>query len=328
MIKLVFLVVGLLTLSAIVWHIGPGLILDTAHRLGSLALLIILLPTVVVYLLEAYGWFLTLGRPFCEKVGFNRLFAIRMAGEVINVTTPTGYVGGEPMKAYLLKKYGVPIVEGLASVVTAKTTMTLAQILFILVGLGLMFWILGVTEHDQIIIVISLGTLVFGVVLFIAAQRFGIAQGMLMLVRKLGLRISYLESREAQLVDLDRTIQNFYIHRRQTFFLAVGTYFLGWITETLEVYAILYFLGSDVDLLSSLSIAGVSVLIKGGTFFIPGSIGAQEGGYLLLLLGFGYDDVTGITFALIRRLREVFWIVLGLAFLAALRGNNSVPATS
>ena len=95
--------------------------------------------------------------------------------------------------------------------------------------------------------------------------------------------------------------------------------------ETLEVYAILYFLGVPVDLLSSLAIAALSVLIKGSAFFIPGSLGAQEGGYLLLLVAFGHDDVTGITFALLRRLREIVWIIVGLVFLAVLRDRNDPP---
>jgi hypothetical protein len=32
-------------------------------------------------------------------------------------------------------------------------------------------------------------------------------------------------------------------------------------------------------------------------FFIPGSLGAKDGGNMLLLRIFGYSDVTGITFA-------------------------------
>jgi hypothetical protein len=55
-----------------------------------------------------------------------------MAGETANVTPPAAYIGGEPLKAYWLKRYGVSMVEGVASVITAKTTMTLAQVLFIL----------------------------------------------------------------------------------------------------------------------------------------------------------------------------------------------------
>jgi hypothetical protein len=58
------------------------------------------------------------------------------------------------------------------------------------------------------------------------------------------------------------------------------------------------------------------VFIKGGTFFIPGSLGAQDGGNLLLLQAFGYSDVTGITFALLRRFRELVWIGIGLLCLA------------
>ncbi|MDH5776194.1 MAG: flippase-like domain-containing protein, partial [Nitrospirota bacterium] len=88
------------------------------------------------------------------------------------------------------------------------------------------------------------------------------------------------------------------------------------------VYAILYYLDVTVDVWTSISIAALTVFIKGGTFFIPGSLGAQEGGYTLLLMSFGYTEVTGITFALIRRLREILWIVIGLGCLMLLKGKD------
>jgi hypothetical protein len=70
--------------------------------------------------------------------------------------------------------------------------------------------------------------------------------------------------------------------------------------------------------LSAISIGALSVFIKGGTFFIPGSLGTQDGGNLLLLEAFGYSGVTGITFALLRRFRELVWIGIGLLCLALL----------
>jgi glycosyltransferase 2 family protein len=133
---------------------------------------------IMVYGLEALGWQLTLGS-HARKVGFMRVFAIRMAGETVNVTTPTAYVGGEPLKAYLLKRYGVPMVDGLASVITAKTTMTLAQVLFILLGLALAFWIIGDTGHYWVAMLVSGGVLAFGVGLFVLLQRHGHRHGML-----------------------------------------------------------------------------------------------------------------------------------------------------
>lgn len=326
MIKLVFLLFGLLTVGGIIWHIGPDLILNTIQQLGPVALGFILFPLVTVYVLEAYGWHVTLGAVLARRVGFIRLFGIRMAGEVINMTTPTAYVGGEPMKAYLLRRFGVPMVDGMASVVTAKTTMTLAQVLFILMGIGLMFGLVGSSRDSVFAALISVGLLAFGVVLFVVAQRYGMAYGLLKAVRKTGIYLPFLEHREAELRSLDETIRRFYVERRAAFYLAVTIYLVAWMIETFEVYAILYFLNVPVDLLSAFSIAALSVLIKGGTFFIPGSLGAQEGGYLLLLMGFGYDQVTGITFALIRRLREILWIGLGLIFLMALKSDREMTS--
>ena len=37
---------------------------------------------------------------------------------------------------------------------------------------------------------------------------------------------------------------------------------------------------------------------------------------------FGYSDVTGITFALLRRFRELIWIGIGLACLAVVGGDS------
>ena len=84
------------------------------------------------------------------------------------------------------------------------------------------------------------------------------------------------------------------------------------------MYVIIMYLGEQANMLSAVSIGALSVFIKGGTFFIPGSLGAQDGGNLLLLKAFGYSDVTGITFALLRRFRELVWIGIGLLCLASM----------
>ena len=326
MLKFVFLIFGLTALVGIVWHIGLELILDSVSQLGTFPFLVILLPMVLVYGLDASAWRLTLGR-YAQRVGFFRLFAIRMAGEAVNVTTPTAYVGGEPLKAYILKRYGVPMVEGMASVITAKTTMTLAQVLFILLGLGITFWILDAASHYWVAMLVSFGLLAFGVGLFVMFQRYGLGMGCLTLFRACGIRLVFLEQRESQLQDMDSTIRQFYSENRPTFYMALGVFFLGWFCETLEVYAILYYMNVEVDLWTSIAIAALAVFIKGGAFFIPGSLGAQEGGYTLLLMSFGYTEVTGITFALIRRLREILWILVGLSCLLLLKGKDLPTAT-
>ncbi|MFO0705670.1 MAG: lysylphosphatidylglycerol synthase transmembrane domain-containing protein [Nitrospira sp.] len=326
MLRRFLLVLGLLTLGLLVWHIGPGRIFDAAAQLGPLALAVVLLPSLLMYAIEAYGWKVTLG-PSAQAVPFWRLFAIRTAGEVVNMTTPTAYVGGEPLKAYLLKKHQVPMVEGLASVVIAKTTMTIAEVLFILLGIGLGVWLLGGQDSSGQTVaaaLLSVGLLAFGTAAFVFVQRRGLFTWILELLRTLGIRIGFLEAREAQLRELDQTILDFYTNHRPAFITSTGLYFLGWLAEALEVYVIIVFLGGPAAVWSAISIGALSVFIKGGTFFIPGSLGAQDGGNLLLLKAFGYSDVTGITFALLRRFRELVWIGIGLLCLAVV-GKADVP---
>ena len=72
---------------------------------------VLLISFLIMYVVEAYGWKVTsgLGEGYsvlgvCSRSG--------SAGEFVNMTTPTAYVGGEPLKAYLLKKHHVPMVEG------------------------------------------------------------------------------------------------------------------------------------------------------------------------------------------------------------------------
>ena len=215
------------------------------------------------------------------------------------------------------------MVEGLASVVTAKTSMTIAQVGFILLGIALGFGILGSSGSSAHVVLaasVSVGLLLFGTVMIVVVQRRGLFTGLLGTLRRCRIRIRFLEDREDKLRDLDRTILEFYARDQRSFFLSTGTFFLGWLAEALEVYVILHYLGGPIDLLSAISIGALSVFIKGGTFFIPGSLGAQDGGNLLLLLAFGYTELTGITFALLRRLREGVWIMIGLLCLAAIGG--------
>ena len=318
--RYLLLVLGFLTLGFLIWHIGPESIYEAIARFSPGALLVILIPSFMMYVFEAYGWRLTLGSA-ADGIAFWKILAIRTAGEVVNMTTPTAYVGGEPLKAYLLQRHQIPMVEGLASVVIAKTIMTLAQVLFILVGIVLAFWMLGSEGSSGQIAaagLLSAALLLFGVAAFMFVQKRGLFMWILQTLRGFGLRIAFLESREEKLRSLDEIILKFYTRHRSAFYASTGLYLLGWLAEALEVYVIILFLGGPAHMLSAIAIGALSVFIKGGTFFIPGSLGAQDGGNLLLLKAFGYSDVTGITFALLRRFRELVWIGIGLLCLASM----------
>ena len=310
----VLLLFGAAGLAWLLFHIGIPTLVAELQKLGT-GVVWVLLPSVAMYLLEAWGWRVTLGR-HAKKVPFHRLFLIRMAGEAVNFTTPAAYLGGEPMKAYLLSRYNVPLVDGLASVVTSKTIMTLAQVLFILMGIGLGLALLNRSSEVVLAACVGLGMLAFGTALFLALQRRGLFGGVLRLLDALGIAIKWLKKREHKLLALDEAISRFYSQDKRGFAWAFVFFFLGWAVESVEVYFILYFLAQPIDVLTAFSIAGLLVFVKGGTAFIPGSVGGQEVGTLVLLVAFGYSEGVAVAFAIVRRIREIVWIIFGLVALA------------
>lgn len=315
-IKVILFLFGVVTLGGLVLHIGPERIYGAGMRLGAVGLTVMLVPSSVMYVLDCLGWQLTLGR-HKTAVPFSRLFIIRTAGELVNATTPAAYVGGEPLKASLLKTFSVPMADGLASVIVAKTTMTIAQIIYIFIGIGLSIGVLvpsasASTEYlSGLTVIVSLGLLLFATAMFIVIQRQGLFAVMFYVMAQCGIRITALEAKREQLLALDEAIVDFYTRNRAPFFLSAGTFFGGWLVGALEAYVIVRYLGEPIDIVTALSIDALTTLIKGGTFFVPGSIGAQEAGTLMLLRAYGYSDVTGMTFALLRRVRELIWIGIG-----------------
>lgn len=337
-IKVILLLLGVVTVGGLVVHIGPERIYSTGLNLGTVGLVVMLVPSTAMYLIDCVGWQLTLGR-HKAAVPFARLFMIRTAGELVNATTPTAYVGGEPLKASLLKTWSVPMADGLASVIVAKTTMTIAQILYILLGIGLSIWVLvppasaSTDPLSGLAVIVSLGLLLFATGMFIVMQRQGLFAVMFSVMVQCGIRITALEARRAKLLALDEAIVDFYTGNRASFFLSAGTFFGGWLVGALEAYVIVRYLGEPIDIVTALSIDALTTLIKGGTFFVPGSIGAQEAGTLMLLRAYGYSDLTGMTFAILRRVRELIWIAVGVLCLAFMmrkegqseRTNHSLP---
>ena len=321
----VLLLLGVGVLAGLVLYIGPATLAGELQKLGA-NLLWVLLPSVFVYLFDALGWRATLGR-HAGRMGFGRLFAIRMAGEAVNFTTPAAYLGGEPMKAYLLSRYNVPLVDGLASVVTAKTIMTLAQVLFILLGIGFALVLLNRSSEVIFAAVLALGMLGFGVGLFIVVQRRGLFAGMLRLLETVGLRIAWLKNRETKFQELDNAIRDFYRRDRRGLASSFLFFFLGWVTGAVEVWLILYFLGQPVDMITACTLEALAVFVKGSTAFIPGSVGGQEAGSVALFVAFGYTPAVGVTFAIVRRVREILWVGIGLMALAAenRRASQSDP---
>jgi putative membrane protein len=90
---------------------------------------------------------------------------------------------------------------------------------------------------------------------------------------------------------------------------------VGWFVGVGEVYLITWLLGTPVSWSHALLLESVGSAIRGAGFAIPGALGVQEGGYLLLAPLAGLAPNAGIALSLAKRARELLLGIPGLLYL-------------
>ncbi len=100
---------------------------------------------------------------------------------------------------------------------------------------------------------------------------------------------------------------------------------MGWLVGTGEVYLITMLLGTPVSWRDALLLESLGQAIRGAGFAIPGALGVQEGGYLLLAPLAGLAPDAALALSLAKRARE---LLLGLARTALLALCHSATRPS
>jgi uncharacterized protein (TIRG00374 family) len=314
-LRALFLIAGL---SMIAWLVSQAGVENVWLQIRNLGWLfpLILLPFLGVFFCDTLGW-AQVFRPgrLSGSVGTGLLFCVRLAGESINNITPTAYLGGEPVKALILKRYGIPTSEGLTSVVLAKTTLALSQILFMFIGAVL----LVVRLRDTgIVLACLLGAVPLAglfIYFIVSWQRRGLFKPLIKVARRIGIGVHRLESLEAKFEKVDEGIRAFYREHPGRFARSFLFHFAGWLVGVLEVAVILKLIGFECTWMDIFIIESLAQLAKGiGSLLpLPGSLGVQEGGGVYIFHILKFDMSAGLTLMLLKRVRELIFAALGLS---------------
>lgn len=307
--RFVLLTCGTALLVTLLWRIGPAAVLSAFEALSWRLPLLLCFPACVMISCDTLGWRFAFRR---DRVPFRALFTARLAGEAFNVATPTGSVGGEPVKAWLVRPY-VPLAESVPSVVIAKTTITIGQTLFLLVG-TLVAWPL--LPAGSVLLHAMLWLLVLeclGTAGFVAVQVLGTTGWMGRLLQRIG---AFARVDGGSTVGrIERAFMQFYRHEPRRLALSIGWHFAGWAVGVLETYLVLNALGLAVSLGTATMVDAFGAGVGFAAFLIPARLGAQEAGDVAVFVALGLGAPAGLAFTLFRRLREAAWAALGLVML-------------
>lgn len=311
-LRFVLLAVGL---AALAWFLREVDWPETGRllaRLGPWAPLVFL-PYLVVYLVDTAGWRLCF--PEAHGVRFLRFFRIRWAGEAVNNVIPSGAVGGEAVKVLLLRRHGIPGGAGAAAAVVSKTAQTLAQLAYLVLSASI--WLnLGTAPAPFRWTMLGL---LAGVALALAlafwVQRRGVLATAADLVGWAGRLGANLRGRLDALRGFDERIGGFYRRHPARFRAAVAVYFAGWLLDTLELYVIARLLDLRLTWLQAVAIESCTSVVKAAAVVIPGALGVQESGIVLLCRLAGAPPQLAFAYAIVRRAREALFALIGWQFL-------------
>ena len=272
---------------------------------------LLLLPYGVVNWLEAWSWkYILVDTP--ARTTVSRLFWLRLGGEALNQLTPTASLGGEPFKASRLQADGVPLEVASASVVIMKGILVLSLVLYIFVGLALApVYLPEAAKHMLLLCLAALGLAAVGIIFVVVQRREPFGNSFRFLDRR-GWLPHFLRDQEGFLEDLDTAMSQFYRQYPSRALLAFSLFFLSWLLHAVEVYLIFWLLGHPISWGMAVCLDALAMLFTALGFFIPAAMGVQEGGNILLALGFKLGFDLGAAFSILRRLREAFWLCLGL----------------
>lgn len=311
---------GIGLIVGLVWRADPILVWAVVVSLGPWAP-VLLLPYGLVYLLDTAGWRLVFGRDWPAGLSFAQLIRIRWAGEAVNNLVPSGYLGGEAVKVYLLHRAGVSGVTATTSVVVSKTVQILTQVLFIGLGacLGAMHLPVGSPVSRGMWLTAGAA---FAVLLgLFALQRWGVFRALSRLASVSRRWRAWLARYEDRLRQVDAAAWSFYRREPRAFGLGATAYFLGWLGDTVEIWVVSRWLGWEINWSEAIAIEAFIGVAKALGTFVPASLGVQESGVVLLFRAFGLTATEAMAYALIRRARELVYALAGLGWLWLLETN-------
>jgi putative membrane protein len=309
-LKLGAVVGGAIGLGLTVWlfeSFGTVRIFEVVGHAGWLGILAIILFHLPQMLFSALGWQVVAGAG-SPRLRLRTYLLLRWIREAVNNLLPLAQVGGELVVARLLRRHRVRLAQAIGGTIADLLLEMATQILFTVLGVVLLVRIVG---HSEVSGVLLRGLLVAALMVAgaFASLWLGLAAAIEAGVMRLGRSFGWPAT--AEIGGLHDALTGCFRTPARVA-LAALWHLISWLLGGLEVCLVLHFFGSDIGIGPGLIIESLGQALKAAGFAVPGAIGVQEGGYVVVCRMLGISPETAIALSLVKRVREVVLGVPGL----------------
>jgi hypothetical protein len=293
------------TFSVLVVLGGIALFLRSVSALGTTQIVVgmrrvgwgfgaIVLLAVAREVVRTLAWMRTVEGP--ARLRFPDALRARLAGEALSTLLPLGILVGEPAKAAHVQRR-IPLARAFSALAV--------EFAFYCGSLALLF-------GASVAALAAAGQIPFRV----AALTLASAAPLALLVRRFGRRLTSVERAEGSLRRVANLVWGFGARHPDQFWPIVACEVAFQFLAVAEVYITLLFISPTAPTIASaVVLEAVSRVITMVFKILPMRIGVDEAGASVFASRLGLGSATGITLALVRKLRMLALSAIGLLFL-------------
>ena len=329
--KLIALLAGLGLFVLLIQRTGPGTIAARIWQVGA-GFLFLILISGFRHVLRTIAWYCSI-EPQERQVRFLDLFGIRLVGEAVTDLTFLGPLLGETVKGLTLSRR-ISAEHSASSVVIENLAYSFATGLIIASGLVLFVSEFALPSPVRTAGLVVLGVLfLFGFLIgLIVKKRYRVVGKVLDGLERLKIDWgSRLQARRDEVDRFEENVHDFCRRHKAESLLILLAEIVAILTGVLEAYIILSLTVHRSSFLAAFIIEAVNRIVNLFFAFVPLRLGVDEGGTALVVKAVGYGAAEGVSLAIIRKIRTLFWVGAGLLLAAhysvALRGAGNKDAS-
>ena len=297
---------------------------------------------VVIYFFNALSWRCIIRGSqsqtmpkSCSKndasVSLGLIYKLTISGFALNYATPCGLMGGEPYRIMELSPI-IGIERATSSVILYVMMHIFSHICFWLVSAILYIFMYTPDATMWPLLVAVIAFCIAAIYFFLRGYKHGLIIKTLRLLGRIPWFGKYArrfsESKQEKLLCIDSQIAALHSQHSAAFYRSFAFEFCARVMTALEIYFILRIFTSDVNFLDCVLIMAFTSLFGNIFFFSPMQLGAREGGFALSVSALSLGSAFGVYTGIITRLREIIWIIIGLALIKMGNRTNTHIALS
>jgi glycosyltransferase 2 family protein len=312
LLPIALIAAGIAAMAALVVHFGAGAVAAALVAIGLPGFAAVTLIHTALIAAMGLAWHALLPGTTPWIAIWGRF--VRDAGSEV---LPLSQVGGYVLGTRAIALGGVPATQGAASTIVDITLEFVSQLAYIALGLAWLLHLEAKAVSPGLVVAGLLGASLLAAG-FIVVQRRGVRY-IDRIARILG--EGWAERTAAGATALHQALDAIY-RRRSAIWLSFFIHLGCWLLGASEVWVALWFAGRPLPFGSAMVIESLVYAIRTTAFFVPNSVGVQEGAYILLGSAFGLSPEMALALSFIKRARDLAIGLPTIALWQAIEGGR------